>query len=80
MRVPALPLPSPAAERKPVGYANCMLSVANFNEALRVPQVGLGGCMYCTVLWLLLVKLADVAQGSANFNEALRVPQVGLAD
>lgn len=29
-----------AAERKPVGTANCNLSVANFNEALRVPQVG----------------------------------------
>lgn len=27
------------AERKPVGYSNCMLSVANFNEALRVPQI-----------------------------------------
>ena len=28
-----------AAERKPVGTANMLLSVANFNEALRVPQV-----------------------------------------
>lgn len=25
-----------------MGYSNCMLSVANFNEALRVPQVWLG--------------------------------------
>ncbi len=28
-----------AAERKAVGTANMLLSVANFNEALRVPQV-----------------------------------------
>lgn len=35
-----VPAANHAAERKPVGYANCMLSVANFNEALRVPQVG----------------------------------------
>jgi len=36
-----LPHPfGPAAERKQVGTANMLLSVANFNEALRVPQVG----------------------------------------
>ena len=29
----------PAEERKPVGIANMLLSVANFNEALRVPQM-----------------------------------------
>ncbi len=40
-----------AAERKPVGYANCMLSVANFNEALRVPQVR--GCTCASRHWVL---------------------------
>lgn len=39
-RCPPHPPALPPVERKPVGLANCQLSVDNFNEALRVPQVG----------------------------------------
>ena len=39
-RTPALSSLCRAAERKQVGTANMLLSVANFDEALKVPQVG----------------------------------------